>query len=69
MYQDGKMDDVLISIEKKVCNRMLDKEPEEIEEWLRVSATEYGQIISRELDKYTERKKRKPRVIKPEVQL
>ena len=68
VYQEGKMDDVLISIEKKVCSRMLDKEPGEIEELLRVSATEYGQIISRELDKYTERKKRKPRVIKPEVQ-
>ena len=68
VYQKEVMDSFLCHIDEKVCNRALDMDPDEIRETARLSVVDYRNVIASELKKHSEKKKkRKARIIAPEV--
>ena len=68
VYQKEVMDSFLCHIDEKVCNRALDMDPDEIRKTARLSVIDYRNVIASELKKHSEKKKkRKARIITPEV--
>ena len=68
VYQKEVMDSFLCHIDEKVCNRALDMDPDEIRKTARLSVVDYRNVIASELKKHSEKKKkRKARIITPEV--
>lgn len=68
LYKEDTWDVFLCYIDLKVSNRALGMDPDELRKPARPTVQEYHEVIVSELKKYAEqRKKRKPRVIVPQV--